>query len=90
MLVGRTLYELKAGARPFHLEDLRQLIVYAALEKAGGKGAITKFGLLNPRMGLAITFDPDEVLLMTAGRPAADVYTDLVRSSDELPVDRSQ
>lgn len=78
LLVGHTLYELKSGARRFQLDDLRQLIVYAALQQASGKGAVERFGLLNPRMGIALTFDPNEVLLMTAGRPAADVYTDLI------------
>lgn len=50
LLVGDTLFELKAGDRNFSIVDVRQLLVYAALNYiAGNKYEIHQMGLVNPR-----------------------------------------
>ena len=51
ILVGACLIEVKSGKRTFRNEDLRQLVVYTALNYAGRTHQIDKVALANPREG---------------------------------------
>jgi len=51
ILVGACLVEVKSGKRSFRNEDLRQLVVYTALNYAGRTHQIDKVSLANPREG---------------------------------------
>ncbi len=51
MLVGACLVEVKSGKRSFRSEDLRQLVVYTALNYAGRTHDIDRVALVNPREG---------------------------------------
>ena len=84
VLVGRTLFEVKSGARRFQLDDLRQLVVYAALDYAAGRARFSNLGLLNPRMGLYARFTPEEVIERTAAKPPHELYSEVIEfvSSD--------
>ena len=52
ILYEKTLYEVKAGERSFRSIDLRQVLVYCALDYAAGNRAISGVCLLNPRHGV--------------------------------------
>jgi hypothetical protein len=77
LLVGNTLLEVKSGAKSFQLDDLRQLIIYAALDSASNEARVSRLGLLNPRMGLSVTFTPEEVIMST-GRPPQELYSEVI------------
>jgi hypothetical protein len=51
LLAGTTLVEVKAGNRGFRAEDVRQVLVYLALNYVARQHEITHMMLLNPRSG---------------------------------------
>src|ERR1035438_45493 len=57
--VGKTLFEVKTIVRPFHSRDLRQLLVYLALQSATGERRWDYGGLFNPRLGVFCNFNID-------------------------------
>jgi hypothetical protein len=88
--VGRTLYEVKTVARPFHSRDLRQLLVYLALHSAAGERRWDYGGLLNPRLSLYCTFSVDWLVTrLSGGRPPKLVFSDFVQALNrDFVVDR--
>lgn len=79
--VGRTLFEVKTVARPFHSRDLRQLLVYLALESADGERLWDYGGLFNPRLSVFCTFDIDWLVTrLSGGRPPRLVFADFVQA----------
>jgi hypothetical protein len=79
VLFGRTLYEVKAGQRPFRSVDIRQLLLYAALNKAESERQLEHVGLFNPRTGLSFSIGLDELCWEVAGSPSQDLLTELIR-----------
>lgn len=51
VLANKTLYEIKAGNRPFRSIDLRQLALYQTLNHFSKQYTINKLALFNPRLG---------------------------------------
>lgn len=47
-----TLFEVKAGERLFRSIDLRQILIYGALDFAGKTYGVINVCLVNPRMGV--------------------------------------
>ena len=80
LAVGRTLVEIKTVSRGFRSLDLRQLLVYLALDWATGDPRWISGCLVNPRRAVWADFDVDWLVRRLAGRPAADVLPDLVDS----------
>jgi hypothetical protein len=78
LLVGATLYEMKASDEGFRLVDLRQLAVYCALDLAAGRQPVPRVGLVNPRLGTYFRSDMEWLIEMMGGRIASDLLTDLV------------
>ena len=53
LILNDVLVEIKAGKRSFSINDIKQLLVYAALHSPGSHyGALNRFELYNPREGL--------------------------------------
>lgn len=89
VLSGRTLFEVKAGQRSLRAIDLRQVLIYSALDFAAKMFGIVHICLVNPRTGLFF-FEPVEQLCQNlAGRSATDVLGEIVEYISE-PQDRSQ
>ncbi|MGD0469973.1 MAG: hypothetical protein ABSA54_16460 [Terriglobales bacterium] len=88
--VGSTLFEVKTVARPFHSRDLRQLLVYLALQSATGERRWDNGGLFNPRLSVFCTFSIDWLVTrLSGGRPPKMVFTDFVQSlARDLVLDR--
>jgi len=81
LAVGRTLFEVKTVVRPFHSRDLRQLLVYLALQSATGERRWDYGGLFNPRLSLFCTFNIDWLVTrLSGGRPPNIVFTDFVQA----------
>jgi hypothetical protein len=81
LAVGNTLFEVKTVSRPFQSRDLRQLLVYLALQSATGEPRWDYGGLLNPRLSLFCTFSVDWLVTrLSGGRPPKVVFTDFVQA----------
>ena len=78
LAVGDTLVEIKTVTRRFRSHDLRQLLVYLALDWARGEPHWTRGCLLNPRRAAWADFDVDWLVRRLSGRPAVDTLRDLV------------
>jgi len=79
--VGKTLFEVKTVARPFHSRDLRQLLVYLALQTATGERLWDYGGLFNPRLSVFCTFSIDWLVTrLSGGRPPRLVFADFVQA----------
>ena len=67
LAVGSTLFEVKTVSRTFESRDLRQLLVYLALQSATGEPRWDYGGLLKPRFSCVCTFSVD--WLVTPSQP---------------------
>lgn len=81
LAVGKTLYEVKTVSRPFQSRDLRQLLVYLALQSATGDMRWEYGGLLNPRLGVFCSFNVDWLVTrLSGGRPPKLVFLDFIQA----------
>ena len=81
LAVGETLYEVKTVSRHFQSRDLRQLLVYLALQSASGVPRWEYGGLLNPRLGLFCSFSVDWLVTrLSGGRPPKLVFMDFIQA----------
>lgn len=78
MLVGTTLYEIKNVDRNFRIVDVRQLLVYCALNAEKPRYTIDSIGLVNGRSGRFYRVDLELLALGLAGSSAADLFADVV------------
>jgi hypothetical protein len=79
MAVDTSLVEIKTVKRPLASKDLRQLIVYLALNHAAKRYRWTHAGFFNPRRSTFHRWPiPSLVEELSGGRAAVDVFNDLV------------
>lgn len=83
VLVGNTLFEIKAGDRNFLGVDVFQLLTYCALNFATKTYDIIDVGLLNPRTGNFIVLNLDELCMEAAGSSTADVLNEILQFVSE-------
>jgi hypothetical protein len=74
-----TLWEVKAGDRSFLSTDFRQLLIYAALNKASGARTINHIGLINPRIGVSFSTPLEEACFEVSGRPPEELLNEIIR-----------
>jgi hypothetical protein len=88
VIAGRTLYEIKTGDRPFRSVDLRQTLVYAALNYAARAYTITHLAILNPRLGTCLRFEVDNLSDQLAGKSSPQLFGDIIHfiSADTISV----
>ena len=78
--IGSTLFEVKTIERNIGSKELRQLLVYLALQSATGEKRWSQAGFFNPRRGLVYEFSVDKIIpLMSGGRLASEVFHDMVQ-----------
>jgi hypothetical protein len=78
LLAGKTLYEIKSGNRSFRVVDIRQLIIYCALNRPRNAYNIENLGLVNPRVGLYWVRDVESISRAISGKSAAELLDELV------------
>ena len=78
LAVGDVLVEIKTVSRRFRSHDLRQLLVYLALDWARAEPRWTRGCLLNPRRAVWAEFDVDWLVRRLSGRAAVDAFRDLL------------
>lgn len=79
VLAGNTLYEIKSGDRKFRSVDMRQILVYCALNYASQQYLLLNVGLVNPRLGIYFKIGLDEFCINQSGRNASEVLSDIVQ-----------
>jgi hypothetical protein len=86
LAIGPALFEVKTVNRNLASKDIRQLIIYLALQAATGERKWSWGGFFNPRKAEYRQFAVDEVLAqVSGGRSSSEVYhflIDFVSSSD--------
>jgi hypothetical protein len=86
VMFGSNLFEVKAGQRTFRAVDLKQLLIYAALNRSAHMTPIIELGLFNPRMGISFRSSIDSICLEISGCAAAELLPEIIRilSSGDL------
>lgn len=81
---GTALFEVKTVNRNLSSKDIRQLVVYLALQANTGERRWTVGGFLNPRRAVYYEFGVDDLIWrMSGSRPAIDVFHDVIRFVDD-------
>jgi hypothetical protein len=88
--IGKSLFEVKTVSRPFQSKDLRQLLVYLALQSATGERRWEDGGLFNPRRGVYAHFSIDWLVTrLSGGRPTKIVFSEFLQSCNrDVVLDR--
>jgi len=77
--VGDTLYEIKTVSRNLAGKDIRQLLVYLALESSNNNNRWVNAGFFNPRKALHYKFSVDHLIYRTSGgRSTIEVFQDII------------
>ena len=77
--IGHALFEVKSVSRNLAGKDIRQLIVYLALQAATGERRWNNAGFFNPRRALYQEFEIDDLIpRMSGGRSSVEVFQELV------------
>ena len=86
-LSAGVLVEVKAGERSFRGIDIRQILIYCALNFAAKSYDISHMCLLNPRLGVFFGEPLERVCQELSGRTASEVLAEIVRFVSD-PVDQ--
>ena len=77
--VDDTLYEIKTVSRNFAGKDIKQLIIYLALQHSTGSRRWLHAGFFNPRKSLHYKFSVDHLIYRTSGgRSTSEVFKDII------------
>jgi uncharacterized protein YlxP (DUF503 family) len=77
--VDDTLYEIKTVSRNFAGRDIKQLIIYLALQHSTGTRRWLYAGFFNPRKSLHYKFSVDHLIYRTSGgRSTSEVFKDII------------
>jgi hypothetical protein len=83
ILAGSKLCEVKAGDRLFRGTDLRQILVYAAMNFSAKAFQIDAFALVNPRLGIYFEDDLETMIRKTSGADASQILGEIVHYISE-------
>jgi hypothetical protein len=89
--IGNTLIEVKTTTRKPSGKDIRQILVYAALDAAAGHIRWSHFGIFNPRRATLHHASIESLVLrLSGGKPPSDVFAELVAfaESDQPAIER--
>jgi hypothetical protein len=78
LLIGQTLYEVKAVDRGFHQPDVRQLVIYCALNFAAPRYDIRRVGLINPRQGTFFRSDLEWLVQNLSGQESSELFYEIL------------
>ena len=77
--VGTTLYEIKTVSRNISGKDIKQLLIYLALQYSTGQKRWDFAGFFNPRKALHYRFSVDHLIYRTSGgRATTEVFRDII------------
>ncbi|MEJ1359408.1 MAG: hypothetical protein RPU72_14680 [Candidatus Sedimenticola sp. (ex Thyasira tokunagai)] len=77
--VGDTLYEIKTVSRNISGRDIKQLIIYLALQYSTGSSKWKNAGFYNPRRALSYKIAIDHLIYKTSGGKApSELFSDII------------
>ena len=88
VLAGVALYEIKAGERTFRSVDIRQLLVYAALNRSAGRYRIESVGVFNPRVGIVFEIPLDELCVEVSGTNSVELLSEIIYAASRGDMSR--
>ena len=80
LCIGDLLVEVKTVSRRFSTQDLRQVLIYLALDWANGAQRWERACLVNPRRAIYAMFSVDWLVKQTSGRSCAEVFGEFLDS----------
>ena len=78
LLLDDVLCELKAGGNRFRSRDLRQVLIYAALNSQSRQYSVRAVCLVNPRLGVFLQEELERLCYEVAGASASEVLGEIV------------
>ena len=76
--IGSTLFEVKTVSRNFASKDIKQIIIYLALDHCSGSRRWNQGGFFNPRRNRIALFDPNKFLpYVSGGKSAVSIYHEI-------------
>jgi len=72
------LFEIKTVDRNLAGKDIRQLLIYLALQEATGKKRWLMGGFFNPRKAIYHEFEVDEIIPRMSGKSSSEVFQDII------------
>ena len=78
LLIADTLFEIKAGDRSFRATDIRQLLIYCALNSINHMYQINRIGCLNPRTGTYFEVDLDTLGIEMSSKSSVELLSDIL------------
>lgn len=88
VLWGTGLFEVKTVDRPFRSNDIRQLLVYAALNHFSSSHGVVSVGIYNPRRGVSFERGIEDVSLEVSGRPASTLFDEISQAVSSGQISR--
>ncbi|MHB0773167.1 TNF domain-containing protein [Bradyrhizobium sp. 5.13L] len=88
LIYSKALFEIKAGDRLFRSVDVRQLIIYSALNFVSNRFQIDSLGLFNPRVGISATISVDDLCTEISGKKSGDLFFDIVAAVSSGDISR--
>jgi hypothetical protein len=88
VLVQDTLYEVKTVDRNFRSSDFRQLLTYAALNRAANSQDISFVAVFNPRRGTLFKIDLDDLAKEVSGMNSSQLLTEIVEELSSGAISR--
>lgn len=79
LAIGDTLYEVKTVSRNISGQDIKQLLVYLALQFSTGDRRWTHAGFYNPRKAQCVRFSVDHLIFRTSGGKAtSELFSEII------------
>lgn len=78
VLAGKCIYELKTVDRNLRSVDLRQAIIYCALNYSSQQFAIEQITILNPRRGIEYNFCVGDLIDRISGKTPAEFFHQMI------------
>lgn len=77
--VGDTLYEIKTVSRNISGRDIKQLLIYLALQYSTGSSKWKNAGFYNPRKALSYKISTDHLIYkISGGKATAELFSDII------------
>lgn len=83
---GEALFEIKAGQRAFKVSDLKQALIYCALNRLRPIQSIREIALLNPRVGIYWYYNLDSCCHAISGKSSPELLNDITNFVSEPEV----
>lgn len=82
--IDGTLVEVKSGERNFSVYDMRQLLIYCALNyQSNEKYIIDRLELFNPRVGISFSENLDEISMSMGSMSAEELSSEIINFVSE-------